>query len=79
MLDAYMHGYRASSFENFSVVDMVTQLNALYRKQARTERYEVTKQLWECKMAEGSSLSEHMIKRTEAECSGICDPYDTRH
>ena len=35
-------------FENFSVVDMVTQLNALYRKQARTERYEVTKQLWEC-------------------------------
>ena len=49
-------------FENFSVVDMVTQLNALYRKQARTERYEVTKQLWECKMAEGSSLSEHVIK-----------------
>ena len=30
-------------FENFSVVDMVTQLNALYHKQARTERYKVTK------------------------------------
>ena len=41
---------------------MVTQLNALYRKQARTECYEVMKQLWECKMAEGSSLSEHVIK-----------------
>src|SRR3954465_3101148 len=41
-------------FENFTVVDMVTQMNALYRKQARTERYEVTKHLWECKMAEGS-------------------------
>src|SRR3954470_14750828 len=49
-------------FENFTVVDMATQLNALYRKQARTERYEVTKQQWECKMAEGSSLSEHVIK-----------------
>src|SRR3954465_10059641 len=49
-------------FENFTVVDMVTQMNALYLKQARTERYEVTKKLWECKMAEGSSLSEHVIK-----------------
>src|SRR4051812_31881569 len=37
-------------------------LNALYLKQARTERYEITKQLWECKMAEGSSISEHVIK-----------------
>ena len=41
---------------------MVIQLNVLYLKQARTERYEITKQLWECKMAEGSSLSEHVIK-----------------
>ena len=49
-------------FENFTVFDMVTQLNALYLKQARTERYEITKQLWECKMAEGSSISEHVIK-----------------
>src|SRR3954463_8971060 len=48
--------------EYFSVVDMVTQLNALYRKQARSERYKVKKQLWECKMVEGSSLSEHVIK-----------------
>ena len=49
-------------FENFTVFDMVTQLNAMRLKQARTERYEITKQLWECKMAEGSSLSEHVIK-----------------
>ena len=49
-------------FKNFTVFDMVTQLNALYRKQARTERYEITKQLWEWKMVEGSSLSEHVIK-----------------
>ena len=49
-------------FENFTVFDMVTQLNALYLKQARTERYEITKQLWGCKMAEGCSTSEHVIK-----------------
>src|SRR3954470_19453501 len=49
-------------FENFAVFDMVTQLNALYRKQARTKRYEITKHLWECKMAEGSSISKHVIK-----------------
>src|SRR3954466_132082 len=49
-------------FENFTIFNMMTQLNALYMKQARTERYEITKQLWECKMAEGSSISEHMIK-----------------
>ena len=49
-------------YENFTVYDMVKQLNALYLKQARTERYEITKQLWECKMAEGSSISEHVIK-----------------
>src|SRR3954468_1015001 len=49
-------------FDNFTIFDMVTQLNPLYLKQARTERYEITKQLWECKMAESSSLSEHVIK-----------------
>src|SRR3954464_11147101 len=41
---------------------MVTQLNALYSKQARTEHYEIMKQSWESKMAEGGSLSEHVIK-----------------
>src|ERR1043165_5623215 len=49
-------------FDNFTVFDMVTQLNALYLKQARTEHYEIMKQSWECKMAECGSLSEHVIK-----------------
>ena len=49
-------------YENFTVFDMVKQLNALYLKRARTKRYEITKQLSECKMAEGSSISEHVIK-----------------
>src|ERR1044072_3733098 len=41
---------------------MRTQLNALYLKQARTENYEIMKQSWECKMADGGSLSGHVIK-----------------
>ena len=41
---------------------MVTQLNPLYLKQARTEHYEIMKQSWECKMAESGSISEHVIK-----------------
>ena len=41
---------------------METQLNALYLKQARTEHYEIMKQSWESKIAEGGSLSEHVIK-----------------
>src|ERR1041384_5214768 len=41
---------------------MVTKLNALCLKQAKTEHYEMMKQSWECKMAEGGSLSEHVIK-----------------
>src|SRR3954464_9155909 len=47
---------------NFTIFDMVTQLNALYLKQARTEHYMIMKQSWECKMAEGGSISEHVIK-----------------
>src|SRR3954467_5244171 len=64
MLDADMHGYRASETfrETSPFFDMVTQLNALYPKQARTEHYEIMKPSWECKMAEGGSLSEHVIK-----------------
>ena len=49
-------------FENISAHDMIAQLGIMYEKQARAERYEITKALWECKMAEGSSVSDHMIK-----------------
>src|SRR3954463_9803166 len=49
-------------FENFTIFDMVTQLSALYQKQARTERYKITKQSWECKMAKGGSISDHVMK-----------------
>ena len=34
-------------FENASAFDMIETLKALYQKQARAERYEITKALWE--------------------------------
>jgi hypothetical protein len=37
-------------------------LVVLYKKQARTERFELTKALIEYKMKEGSSMSEHIVK-----------------
>lgn len=49
-------------FENANAFDMIEALKAMYQTQARAERYEMTKALWECKMAEGSSVSEHVIK-----------------
>src|SRR3954470_3147379 len=63
MLDAYVHDTELQKcYEKFTVFYMVKQLNRVYLKQARTERYEITKQLWECKMAEGSSIREHVMK-----------------
>jgi hypothetical protein len=49
-------------FENSGAFDILQMLKAMYQKQARTERYEITKLFWECKMAEGSSVSEHVVK-----------------
>lgn len=49
-------------FENSNTFDMIGSLKAMYETQARAERYEITKALWECKMAEGSSVNEHVIK-----------------
>jgi hypothetical protein len=34
----------------------------MYKKQARIERFELTNALIECKMKEGSSMSEHIVK-----------------
>ena len=41
---------------------MIVALTAMYQTQAKTERYELTKAMWSCHMAEGSSVSEHVIK-----------------
>ena len=47
-------------FDQTSAYDMVVSLKAMYQTQAKTERYEITKALWSCHMAEGGSVSEHV-------------------
>jgi hypothetical protein len=50
------------NFENYNTFDMIGSLKAMYETQARAERYEITKALWQCKMVEGSSVNELIIK-----------------
>jgi hypothetical protein len=49
-------------FERSNTQFIIASLEILYQKQARTERFELTKALIECKMKEGSSISEHIVK-----------------
>jgi hypothetical protein len=49
-------------FEHVGAYDMIVTLKEMFLIQARTERYEISKALFACKMAEGSSVSQHMIK-----------------
>ena len=48
-------------FELQSVRDMIKAMDALYKLNGRSERYEITKIMIECNMAEGSSVGEHVI------------------
>ena len=41
---------------------MIRELDALYKETAKSERYDIMKALMECKMAEGSSVGEHVVK-----------------
>ena len=49
-------------FENSFPHLIIQELDALYAKHARIERYEVTHAMWNCKMKEGTPVSEHVIK-----------------
>ncbi len=59
---ATMNSELQKQFENMMAFDIVVQLKNLFQAQARVERYEMTKALHECKMAEGASVSSHVIK-----------------
>src|SRR5207244_10003905 len=41
-------------FENASAFDMIETLKAMYQKQARVERYEITKALWNARWQKGA-------------------------
>ena len=49
-------------FEFHKPLDMIRELDALYKETAKSERFDIMKALMECKMAEGSSVGEHVVK-----------------
>ena len=49
-------------FERSITQFIIGSLEILYKKKARTKRFELTKALIKCKMKEGYSMSEHIVK-----------------
>ena len=49
-------------FEFHNSFDMIKDLDALYKETARSERFDIMKAVMDCKMAEGSSVGEHVVK-----------------
>ncbi|OMP04186.1 hypothetical protein COLO4_09872 [Corchorus olitorius] len=48
--------------EEMDAFDMIGHLKQLYQGQARQERFDVSKALFGCKMAEGNSVGTHILK-----------------
>jgi hypothetical protein len=50
-------------FEEFSgPFEILEELKTMFQTQARSERYTISEKFFNCKMEEGSSVSEHVIK-----------------
>src|SRR3954462_12470405 len=50
-------------FEEFAgPFEILEELKTMFQTQARSERYEISEKFFNCKMEEGSSVSEHAIK-----------------
>ncbi|KAK8682690.1 hypothetical protein V6N13_055069 [Hibiscus sabdariffa] len=48
--------------EDMNAYNMIQNLKEIYEGQARQERYETSKALFQCKMSEGSPVGAHVIK-----------------
>ncbi|KAK8624643.1 hypothetical protein V6N13_089532 [Hibiscus sabdariffa] len=48
--------------EDMAAYEMIQNLKEIYEGQARQERYETSKTLFQCKMSEGSPVGAHVIK-----------------
>src|SRR3954471_11293482 len=52
-----------NSFEEFAgPFEILEELKTMFQTQAHSERYEISEKFFNCKMDEGSSVSEHAIK-----------------
>ena len=61
LMIACMESELQEMFETTEPYLIIQELDSLYAKHARTERYEVTHDLWNCKMKEEAPVSEHVI------------------
>ena len=59
---AHMEPDLQQQFENVEAFDMINALKSMFETQARMERYQVSRALLSCKLAEGAPLSLHLIK-----------------
>ena len=59
---ATMSSELQKDLENMEAYDMIFNLKEMFQQQARQERYETTKALHSCKMAEGASVSAQVLK-----------------
>src|SRR4051812_34207138 len=64
LMTACMESELRGRFENTTPHMIFQELDVVYAKHARNERYEVTHAMWNCKMKEGTPVSEHMIMRS---------------
>ncbi|WRX17143.1 hypothetical protein QQP08_009630 [Theobroma cacao] len=51
--------------EHMDVQSMILHLRELFDKEGRIERYEISKELFRCKMEKGSSVRPHVLKKIE--------------
>jgi hypothetical protein len=49
-------------YEHVDAYTMIQGLREMFENQARVERYNISKALFACKLAEGSPVSPHVIK-----------------
>ena len=59
---ATMNSELQKQHEEMGAFDMIEHLKELYQEQARQERYNTSKALYACKMAEGTSVGPHVLK-----------------
>ena len=61
MLDT-MNSELQKDLENMEAYNMIFNLKEIFQQQAKQERYETTKALHSCKVAEDASVSAHVLK-----------------
>ncbi|KAG8478887.1 hypothetical protein CXB51_028741 [Gossypium anomalum] len=53
-------------YEDMVAYDMIEHLKELYQGQARQERFDISKALFQCKLAEGSPIGPHVLKMIDS-------------